>query len=209
MQFLYFRQTPLLCIAKIESSETTNTLENNTCTKALGELHETIIHETMHPHIEARLGCSTIFSSVSRPKHNLLSVMLPMPKWYIQWRLTFVPLIVSFQRVAICQKSQSYLACWDENSQGHGGHLHFELMVSNFQPPTRRKTRTHEYHLLATKKSACSNLSLPKSASPFCNAANANFVSSTASAIFSFDSLLDDDDLPKREDMTPVFDDDD
>jgi hypothetical protein len=73
--------TSFFCGAKMESSEKANTLENNNCT---GELNVTIIHETMHPHIEARLGCSTIFSSVACPKYHLLSVMLPMPKWYIQ-----------------------------------------------------------------------------------------------------------------------------
>lgn len=37
--------------------------------------------------------------------------------------------------------------------------------------------------------SACSNLSLPNSASPFCNAANANFVNSIASASCSLDNV--------------------
>ena len=62
------------------------------------------------------------------------------------------------------------------------------------------------YHLLQIPK-ACSNLSLPKSPSPFCNAANANFVSSTASAIWAFDNFVDvdDDALPNGESLENIL----
>lgn len=53
------------------------------------------------------------------------------------------------------------------------------------------------YHLLQIPK-ACSSLSLPKSPSPFCKAASANLVSSTASAICALLSFVEPDDLPNR-----------
>ena len=62
--------------------------------------------------------------------------------------------------------------------------------------------QTIENHLLQIPK-ACSNRSRPKSPSPFCNAANANLVNSTASANSAFDNFVEFDDLPNIDENIP------